>query len=243
MPIVPPSSSSAVARQTTSRSGCGCSRASARNASSSQTAMPFMSSVPRPHNVLIVFSAANGGCDQPRASAGTTSMWLRSMSPSPGRRPRMRAYTLPRPGAAALELLREEARAGGLMAGRIAGVDADVAPQQLDLGRDLHRLRDVELALEAPLLDDVVNVERADGDRARHGDGDRDPPAPHCGSASCGGGAGSRCVPSASATTCTGSSYAVRGWRTCGCQKIATRTNRRLQMPVTPRPICTKLLR
>src|SRR5438105_3713719 len=85
----------------------------------------------------------------------------------------------------------------------------------------------------------VVEPEQCgDADSADEQNGDRDPPSPGHGMA------GSACVPDASGTTCTGSSYAsTLGVPARGCCSSAIAMRMRMRMMEIRRPTCTSSLR
>ena len=115
-------------------------RLSAITVISSATAVPFMSSAPRPQTAPSRVTPDQGPIRQAESVAGTTSMWLSRMigrfEPSPLRR----AYRLPRPGedskiceeipSLASTCCSHLAPAVSLP-GRIYRADPDVLPQPL----------------------------------------------------------------------------------------------------------------
>ena len=97
-----PSSSSATITSSRSPRPRHPERASEANAAVREATSFFMSTAPRPHRTpSSSTTAANGGCVQSRASAGTTSRWPTNASDGPPPVPRSRATRLARRGSRA----------------------------------------------------------------------------------------------------------------------------------------------
>src|SRR5438552_6049741 len=94
-----PTSSSAVARKTTSRFSGTPARFSTTSVISSAIPSPFMSWAPRPQMYPSWISPPKGSTDQYSGDASTTSMWLSRMMGRALPSPRRRAYRFALPGA------------------------------------------------------------------------------------------------------------------------------------------------